>query len=647
MTSHSTTERPATNETTVLVGHPNVGKSTLFQALTGHRVVTANYAGTTVEVTRAAGRLVSGIVVDSPGLLTFPSRTEDEQVTARILLEERPHSIVQVGDAKNLRRTLLLTLQLAELGVPMVLALNMADEAKERGIEVDARDLAEMLGTSVVQTTAVRGIGVSEVAEGVETARAPAFRVSYPAPVEQSIEDLNAWLPESATPTRALALLWLSHDPVAESWILERTSELQRAHLFEARSERMADLIQEARLHAADALTRSSVRGSGRSGPALRAWLGHAAAHPVMGLPFLGLVLLALYAFVGLFGAGVLVDVLEGHVFGEIVNPAVTSWVDALTPTALVRDAVVGEFGLWTMGLTYAVALILPIVTTFFIAFGVLEDSGYLPRLAVMTNRVFRAMGLNGQAVVPMVLGLGCVTMATMATRTLASRRERLLVILLLALGIPCSAQLGVVMGMLGGVSIAAVMIWSGVVAAVLIAVGWTASRVLPGERSVFVGELPPLRRPRFRPVVVKTAARVEWYLREVVPLFLIGSALLFAADVTGVLAWLIEVSRPVVTDWLRLPPDATTAFLMGFFRRDFGATGLFVIASTGALTAAQVVVSMTTITLFVPCVASVLMIVKERGWRVAATMVAIVFPLAILVGGLLGRALEAAGWGA
>ncbi len=322
-------------------------------------------------------------------------------------------------------------------------------------------------------------------------------------------------------------------------------------------------------------------------------------------------------------------------------------WVESLVPVQWVSDALVGEYGLWTMGITYSFALILPIVTTFFIAFGVLEDSGYLPRLAVLTNRAFRAMGLNGKAVVPMVLGLGCVTMATMTTRILENRRDRILVILLLALGVPCSAQLGVVMGMLGGISLLALTIWGGVVLGILMAVGWVAARILPGDRSVFVAELPPLRRPAVRPVIVKTVARVEWYLREVVPLFLLGSALLFVLDLTGGLSWLIDVSRPVVTGWLGLPPEAAAAFLMGFFRRDFGATGLFVIASAGLMTAAQVVVAMTTITLFVPCFASVLMIAKERGWKVASGVTLLVFPLAIGVGGLLERALGLVGWGA
>jgi ferrous iron transport protein B len=286
-------------------------------------------------------------------------------------------------------------------------------------------------------------------------------------------------------------------------------------------------------------------------------------------------------------------------------------------------------------------------VATFFFAFGLLEDSGYLPRLAVLTNRIFRAMGLNGTAVVPMVLGLGCVTMATMTTRILSSKRDRLLVILLLSLGVPCSAQLGVVMGMLGGISMTAMMIWAGVVIGVLVVVGWLAARLVPGDRSVFVTELPPMRRPPLRPVVLKTVARVEWYIREVVPLFLIGSILLFILDRVDLLAWLIGVAEPLVVDWLKLPAEAATAFMMGFFRRDFGATGLFLIAGDGLLSPLQMVVSMTTITLFVPCVASVLMIAKERGARTAAAVTALVFPLAIFIGGLLGRVLEFIEWSA
>ena len=342
-----------------------------------------------------------------------------------------------------------------------------------------------------------------------------------------------------------------------------------------------------------------------------------------------------------------MVNLFEVRLFGEIINPFVTNLVLHVIPFPLLQQFLVGEFGLWTMGMTYALALILPIVTTFFLAFGVLEDSGYLPRLAVLSNRLFQRLGLNGKAVLPMVLGLGCVTMATLTTRVLETRRERLLAILLLALAVPCSAQLGVVMGMLASISIGATLIWSAVVLGVFLVVVWLAALLVPGERSSLLVELPPLRVPVFSNVWLKTVARLEWYIKEVIPLFLLGTAVLFALAQTGLLAWLTAAASPLVTGWLELPAEASAAFLMGFMRRDFGATGLFVLQSQGSLSPAQVVTAMVTITLFVPCIASVMMIAKERSWRAAVGMLVLIFPLAVLVGGLLARALAWVGWGA
>ena len=242
-----------------------------------------------------------------------------------------------------------------------------------------------------------------------------------------------------------------------------------------------------------------------------------------------------------------------------------------------------------------------------------MEDSGYLPRLAALSNRMFKALGLNGKAVLPMVLGLGCVTMATLTTRVMESKRERLLVTLLLALAVPCSAQLGVVMGMLAGISLTAALIWGGVVLLVLLAVGWLAARLVPGERTPLIVELPPLRLPMASNVVLKTLARLEWYIKEVIPLFLVGTFLMFILDKTGMLEILTRLGEPLVTGWLGLPAAASAAFLMGFLRRDFGATGLFMMQAQGLLNPLQVVVAMVTITLFIPCIASVLVIAKEQ----------------------------------
>jgi ferrous iron transport protein B len=236
--------------------------------------------------------------------------------------------------------------------------------------------------------------------------------------------------------------------------------------------------------------------------------------------------------------------------------------------------------------------------------------------------------------------------MATLTTRVLENKRERVLVTLLLALAIPCSAQLGVVMGMLAGISLAATMIWAGVVFLVLLAVGWLAAHLIPGKRSQLLVELPPIRWPVLSNVVMKTLARLEWYLKEVVPIFLLGTALMFFLDQTGILERLIEMSRPLVTNWLGLPAEASAAFLMGFLRRDFGATGLFMMESQGLLTPLQVVVAMVTVTLFVPCIASVMVTMKERGWPTALGILILVFPLAFLVGGVLYRILNGMGWG-
>jgi ferrous iron transport protein B len=639
--------------TIALIGHPNVGKSALFQRLTGRYVAISNYPGTTIELAQGPTQaLPDTTVIDTPGVVTLPSRTEDEQVTARVLLDQELRAIVQVGDAKNACRTLLLTVQLAEMGVPLILALNMLDEAIARGIVVDHQRVAALLTIPVVPTIAVCGEGVEQVVAAVQTVRAPDLRLRYADAIEMALTEIAPALPTAPIAPRALGLLWLSGDPVVAGWLRARLDAPTFHHIIACRdsvanayTEPLAVVIQRTRLRFVEQVLVATVRERGGR-TLLVSHLGQLATHPLWGIPILAAVLYALYWFVGVFGAGTLVGLLEQRLFGEVINPWVTGWVQRLIPVPLAADFLVGEYGLWTMGMTYALALLLPIVTTFFIAFGVLEDSGYLPRLAVLSNRLFRFLGLNGKAVLPMVLGLGCVTMATMTTRILESKRERLLVILLLALAVPCSAQLGVVMGMLASISLGATLIWSAVVAMILLVVGWLAARLVPGERSALIVELPPLRWPLLSNVLLKTLARLEWYVKEALPLFLVGTVIMFVLNAIGALPWLIRAGEPLVVGWLGLPSAASAAFLLGFLRRDFAATGLFVMQARGALSPAQVVVAMVTLTLFIPCIASVIMIAKERGARTATALTALIFPLAFLIGGVLNRVLQATGWG-
>ncbi len=635
----------------LLVGHPNVGKSVLFHRLTGAYVNVSNYPGTTVEVTRASARFDREVtLLDTPGVLSLPSRSDDERATMRALLNENTRCLVQVGDAKNLRRTLTLTALLAELGVPMVLALNMHDEAAARGVIVDIPALAEELGIPVMATVATGGEGVGELTNSLGHAQPPQALLRYDAEIEKAIGQaaaaINRIAPHPQLAARGLAILFLGGDTEVTGWLAEKAgadfAELValRQKTEQAGKGKLATQLARERTEAADALATSAIRRAARSSPLLSQRIGQYVVDPLWGVPILLGMLFLVYEFVGVFGATTLVGLLEKDLFEGILNPAFSHFVTAAVNVPWVTELLVGKYGLWTMGMTYALALILPIVSTFFFAFGVLEDSGYLPRLTVIANRLFALIGLNGRAVLPMVLGLGCVTMATLTTRILHSPRERMITIFLLALAIPCSAQLGVVLGMLGGVSFTAVLIWALAMLMILMLAGFLAAKLIPGRRIPLVTELPPMRLPILGNVFKKTGGRLKWYLIEVIPLFLLGTFIMFALDKTGALPFIIRAGEPLVSGWLGLPKEASAAFVMGFLRRDFGATGLFAMADT--LSPIQAVVGMITITLFIPCFASLMMMVKEQGSKVALAMVAVIVPFAFLIGGLFNIVLHA-----
>ncbi|MFO7692654.1 MAG: ferrous iron transporter B [Vicinamibacterales bacterium] len=563
-----------------LVGNANVGKSVLFGRLTGQYAVVSNYPGTTVSLTK--GRIMAGgevcELVDTPGITALEGTlTEDELVARRILDGGETDVVIQVADARNLRRGLMLTSQLAAIGRPMVLVLNMSDEARVHGVVIDAAGLSARLGIPVVETVATEGRGVAELREAIGHAAVPSFDAAH------------------------------------------RGDHARVAH----------DLAVEHRRHRR------------RSAARIQERLGRLVREPLTGLPILALVLYGMYLAVGVFGAQTLVELVEAGLFEQVINPGATSLVNRVVPWAIARDFLVGEYGLITMGLTYAVAIVLPVVATFFFVFGFLEDSGYIPRLAIFSDRIFRVMGLNGKAVLPMVLGLGCDTMATMTTRILGTPKERLIAVLLLALGIPCSAQLATILGILGGVSFAALVTLFGVVLAQMFFVGFLAARAIPGERSEFIMELPPLRLPQLGNIVRKTLLRVRWYLGEAVPLFLIGTALLFVLSRTGLLARLTNAAEPVVAGVLGLPRDAAAVFVMGFLRRDYGAAGLFQMSKAGQLDGVQAVVALTVMTLFVPCVANFLMMIKEQGLKAALGILGVVTVIALGTGAVLNTVLR------
>ena len=632
-------------ERLILVGNPNVGKSVIFGALTGRYVTVSNYPGTTVEVTRGSASIGGRkyVVMDTPGVNSLVPMSEDERVTRDILLNERTDSVIQVADTKNMRRSLLISLQLAEIGIPFSLALNMIDEARSKGWNVDTDRLSKLFGIDVIPTIATQKWGIDDLIKTVSSQRPSHFKIAYSADIEEAVQSVEKFLPEAFISKRAIALMLLSGDETLNNWLHKNVSEEGVKNIEDIRyniqsvcAEPLGYMLNIERLKMVDRIVADVVTMEPASGGKFVRFLGKWSMHPVAGVPILFAVLYLMYVFVGQFGAGTSVNFLEKIVFGEYLNPWASRVVKTIIPVEIIQDLIVGQYGLVTMAFTYAIAIILPIVGYFFIFFGLLEDSGYLPRLAVMVDKIFKIIGLNGKAVLPMVLGLGCDTMATMTTRILETKKERIIVTVLLALGVPCSAQLGVILGMLGGISFKATLWWGGVVIFTMLLVGFFASKVVPGEASDFLLEIPPIRVPKFSNILIKTLVRVEWYLREAVPLFILGTLFLFIMDKISVLNIMERIASPVIVGFLDLPAKATEAFIIGFLRRDYGAAGLFALQKNGMLSPAQVVTSLVTMTLFVPCIANFFMIVKERGLMTAVWMSAFIFPFAVLVGGVL-----------
>ncbi len=390
-------------------------------------------------------------------------------------------------------------------------------------------------------------------------------------------------------------------------------------------------------------ITQESVRSGGSKRRRFSSFLSELTMHPVSGTVILLLVLyFGLYKFVGEFGAGTIVDFLEENIFEGYINPFLTRFIESVIPWRWFQELFVHDYGILTLGLRYAIAIILPIVGTFFLVFSIVEDSGYLPRLAMLVDRIFKKIGLNGRAVIPMTLGFGCGTMATIVTRTLESRREKVIATLLLALAIPCSAQLGVILALLS-VSPIALTIWMLFVALCFLFVGFLTARLYPGKKPSFYMEVPPLRVPKVSNVLSKTLARMKWYLIEVIPIFLAASTLIWIGNLTGVFDLLVRAVGPVVS-LAGLPTESAQAFIFGFFRRDYGAAGLYDLRRAGIMDIRQILVASTILTLFVPCVAQFVIMIKERGMKTALWMAGFVFLFASAAGILLNGIIQLTG---
>ncbi|HPZ90214.1 MAG TPA: ferrous iron transport protein B [Bacillota bacterium] len=597
---------PAGARKIVLVGNPNVGKSVFFNALTGLYVDVSNFPGTTVEI--SYGPLGRDVVIDTPGVYGISSFNDEEKVARDVILDA--DIVLNIVDACHLERDLFLTLQVIDTGKPVVVALNMMDEAKARKRMVDVDLLSDLLGVPVIPTVATRKSGIDQVKAALDSAR--------PGIIDHELAQHLAAL-QNRVAKQGDALLILEDDPhVAEYHGVEPGG--MREEIYRRRRRRVDDIVRHA-------VKEECAKVS------FRERLGQWMMRPFPGIPILMAVLAAAYWLIGVFVAQTVVEITEEVIMSQYYYNFIMRLVTRFIAADSALGAILaGEFGLLTMTPIYLFGLLLPLVVGFYLFLSAIEDSGYLPRVATLTDRALTGIGLNGRAIIPIILGFGCVTMATITTRLLGSRRERVIATALLGITIPCSAQLGVIAGLISPLGPGYIVIYVVTIVAVFGLVGRGLHRVLPGESTHLLIDLPPLRLPRLENVLKKTFHRTWHFLSEAAPLFALGALLITVLQLTGLLDVFQNIMAPVTTGLLRLPRETATAFIMGIMRRDFGAAGLYDIN----LTPVQTLVALVTITLFVPCIASVMIIFKERTWKESAAIWAGSFVTAFLTGGIL-----------
>lgn len=644
----------------LLIGSPNVGKSLTFNKLTGMTAMVSNYPGTTVDMDEGNftynGKTVH--LTDPPGLYDLNTITEEERVAKLLVFDESFDMMMHVIDAKNIEKSIDLTLQLIDAGCDVVLVLNMMDELEAMGADVDKEGLENILGIPIVLTASAKNRGLEDVKDAIVnysskkeeilSRKSDIMNVYYGDELEIAIakvqNSLSASYPISK---RAVSVLLLEDDKDIYDLVKERESDYSSIELLlrEEKSEfeesikyltklRLSEYAQffKEKYTTIDLVAKAEITMDRREK------LSRIMIHPIYGLIILACVLFfGLYLFVGVLGAGILVNLLENVIFGQYINPAIASVVVHSIPWVPIQNLIVGEFGIVTLGVTYGFGIILPIVSLFFIVFSILEDSGYLPRLALLVDNGFKKIGLSGRSVIPFVLAVGCGSMATMVTRTLETKRERNIATILMALTIPCSAQLGVIMALLSAHPVS-IGIWFIVILLNFVALGFLAKKFVPGSQPSFFMELPPLRWPKPSHIAKKTWTRLVMYIKELIPIFILISVIIWALDLFGIFHWFISCVSPLVNA-IGLPDSTSSSFVLGFFRRDFGAAGLMTIQNT--LSGVQLLVASITLTLFLPCVAQFMIMIKERGLKlaflIAIISIVLAFTMGFLVNLLLG----------
>lgn len=560
----------------VLMGNPNVGKSVVFSRLTGANVIASNYPGTTVDFSK--GKMCLGKegheIIDAPGTYSLEPSNKAEEVAFEMF--GQADLIIDVADATNLERNLYLTLQLLEQKKPVILALNMWDEARHTGIIIDLKKLENELHIPVVPTVALSGEGFSDLVRRFDEARSPG-----------EIEPMND----------------------SERWM------------------KIGEII-------------GNVQQVTHRHHTLWDWISEASIRPLTGVP-IALVVIFAALWLVIFIGNTLITYIFDPLFA-LYTPIVMSISTWLGP-GLLHDLLIGQLidgqidyiqsmGLLTTGIYVPFAMVLPYIIAFYSVLAVFEDTGYLPRLATLSDTFFHRIGMHGFGIIPVFLGLGCNVPGVLATRSLETKKQRFIAATLIAISVPCMAKNAMVFGILGSFGMVYVILVFATLFLVFVSSGIILNRLIKGDSPEICLEIPPYRKPDPMTVLKKTWMRIRWFLKEAIPFVFLGVLIINVLYAVGFVEWLGGIFAPVIQGWFGLPKEATTALLIGFLRKDL-AVGMLLPLAMSPL---QLVIATTLLTIYFPCVGTFAVMFRELGIRDMIKATLFMAGTAFLVGGAM-----------
>ncbi len=543
----------------LLMGNPNVGKSAIFTRLTNVRVIVSNYPGTTVEFTRGAMRLDGQKVevIDAPGTYSLEPMVPAEKVAVQLLQKSDPEEtvIINIIDSTNLERNLNLTLQILSKGLPTIVVLNFWDEIAHRGISIKANELSDLLDARVVPTVAITGMGIKELKESLINARPSSFR----------LQEDSKW--------------------ITIGKILNETQTVKHHH---------HTLLQG---------------------------LQEVSTHPVAGFPIAIIVLFVSFFIIRFIGEG-LISWIFNPLFEKLWAPVLMKISVLLNHSGFWHDIFIGKlvngeidffqsFGILSTGLYIPIAAVLPYIFSFYLILSFLEDSGYLPRLAILLDRLMHQIGIHGMGIIPMMLGLGCNVPGALATRIMETRKERFISATIMAIAVPCMAQIAMIFGLLGKFGFKGLAPVFGTLFVVWLILGKIMSIFVRGESPEIFTEIPPYRFPYFTSLFKKVWMRIYWFLKEALPFVLIGVFIVNFLYSLGIIDFLSRIFGPIISKILGLPSAAIAALLIGFLRKD---VAIGMLAPLG-LSIGQLVTASVVLTMYFPCVATFVVLIRELGF--------------------------------